>query len=195
MITRPLKDYFAKDDNSLVRQAQKGDIGAFEELVARHRDKLFTRAFSIIRNVEEAIDITQKAWVEGWQRLPRFDGDSSFGAWMMRIVIHLCVDQIRKEKPWQAECCDESDEDGIGGNRQVRTVTSNPSVRREPAELTQRMDQALGQLSHENRTVLVLHELEKMEYKEIARIMGCSIGAVTSKLLYARQKIAASLDN
>ena len=61
MIT-PLKDYFSKDDNSLVRQARKGDIGAFEELVALHRDKLFTRAFSIIRNVEEAIDITQKAW-------------------------------------------------------------------------------------------------------------------------------------
>ena len=194
MIT-PLKDYFSKDDNSLVRQARKGDIGAFEELVARHRDKLFTRAFSIIRNVEEAIDITQKAWVEGWQGLPRFDGDSGFGAWMMRIVIGLCVAQIRKEKPRRAECCEESDEDGIDGNRHVRTVTSNPSMRREPAELRQRMDQALGQLSHENRTVLVLHELEKMEYKEIARIMGCSVGAVTSKLLYARRKIAALLDN
>jgi len=161
MIT-PLRDYFSKDDNSLVRQARKGDIGAFEELVTRHRDKLFTRAFSIIRNVEEAIDITQKAWVEGWQGLRRFDGDSGFGAWMMRIVIGLCVDQIRKEKPRRAECCEESDEDGIGANRQVRTVTSNPSVRREPAELRQRMDQTLGQLSHENRTVLVLHELETM---------------------------------
>jgi RNA polymerase sigma-70 factor (ECF subfamily) len=194
MIT-PLKDYFSKDDNSLVRRARKGDIGAFEELVARHRDKLFTRAFSILRNVEEAINITQKAWVEGWQWLPRFAGDSSFGAWMMRVVIGLCVDQIRKEKPRRARCCKESDEDGIGGNHQVRIVTSNPSVRREPAELTQRMDQALGQLSPENRTVLVLHELEKMEYKEIARIMSCSIGEVTSKLLYARRKIAALLDN
>jgi RNA polymerase sigma-70 factor, ECF subfamily len=194
MIT-PLKDYFSKDDNSLVRQARKGDIGAFEELVARHRDKLFTRAFSIIRNVEEAIDITQKAWVEGWQGLRRFDGDSGFGVWVMRIVIGLCVDQIRKEKLRRAECCEESDEDGIGGNRQVRTVTSNPSVRREPAELRQRIDQTLGKLSPENRTVLVLHELEKMEYEEIARIMGCSIGAVTSKLLCARRKIAALLDN
>jgi len=96
MIT-PLKDYFSKDDNSLVRQARKGDLGAFEELVARHRDKLFTRAFSIIRNVEEAIDITQKAWVEGWQGLPRFEGDSGFGAWIMRIVIGLAWPKSAKK--------------------------------------------------------------------------------------------------
>ncbi len=192
MIT-PLKDYFSKDDNSLVRQARKGDIGAFEELVARHRDKLFTRAFSIIRNVEEAIDITQKAWVEGWQGLPRFEGDSSFGAWMMSIVIHLCVDQVRKGES-RAKCVEESHEDGSGDNRHVRTVTTNPSRRMAPAELSHRIDEALGQLSQEHRTVLVLHELENMKYKEIARIMGSSIGAVTSKLLYARRKVATLLE-
>ena len=128
------------------------------------------------------------------QGLPRFEGVSSFDEWMMRIVIHLCVDQVRKGKS-QAKCAEEPHEDGSGDNRQVRTVTTNPSRRMAPAELSYRIDQALGQLSQEHRTVLVLHELEKMEYKEIARIMGCSIGAVTSKLLYARRKIAALLDN
>jgi RNA polymerase sigma-70 factor (ECF subfamily) len=128
------------------------------------------------------------------QGLPRFEGVSSFDEWMMRIVIHLCVDQVRKGKS-QAKCAEEPHEDGSGDNRHVRTVTTNPSRRMAPAELSYRIDQALGQLSQEHRTVLVLHELEKMEYKEIARIMGCSIGAVTSKLLYARRKIAALLDN
>ena len=130
----------------------------------------------------------------GLARVASFRGGFGFRRVDNAHCYRSCVAQIRKGKS-QAKCCEESDEDGIDGNRQVRTVPSNPSMRREPAELRQRMDQALGQLSHENRTVLVLHELEKMEYKEIARIMGCSIGAVTSKLLYARRKIAALLDN
>ena len=62
------KDHSSADDQTLVRDAQKGDMGAFEELVARHRDKIYARAFSMMRNEEEAIDLSQEAWVKGWQR-------------------------------------------------------------------------------------------------------------------------------
>jgi len=72
-------------------------------------------------------------------------------------------------------------------------VTVNPTAGLERAELRQRIDRALGQLSHEHRTVLVLNEFEDMEYKEIARTMGCSIGTVMSRLFYARRKLAALL--
>jgi RNA polymerase sigma-70 factor (ECF subfamily) len=193
MITRPVNDYLSEDDNALVREARKGDTGAFEKLVARHRDKVFTRAFSILRNVEDAIDLSQRAWVEGWQGLRRFHGDLSFGAWITRIVIHLCVDQLLKEKSRRAECFEEPDEESSRGNRQMRSVMANPTGWLEPAELKQRMDQALGQLADAHRIVLVLHEFENMKYKEIAATMGCSIEVVTSQLLYARRKIAALL--
>lgn len=74
-------------------------------------------------------------------------------------------------------------------------VTINPTERLERAELRKRIDQALGQLSHEHRTVLVLHEFEELEYKEIARTMACSIGTVMSRLFYARRKMAVLLAN
>ena len=61
-------------DEALVRAAQKGDMAAFEELVARHRDKLYARAYSMMRNEEDAIDLSQEAWVKGWQRLKQFQG-------------------------------------------------------------------------------------------------------------------------
>ena len=73
------KDHSSADDQELVRKAQKGDMGAFEELVARHRDKIYARALSMMRNEEEAIDLSQEAWVKGWQRLKQFQGESSFG--------------------------------------------------------------------------------------------------------------------
>jgi RNA polymerase sigma-70 factor, ECF subfamily len=186
-------DHSSAEDQALVAAAQKGDTGAFEELVARHRDKLYARAYSMMRNEDEAIDLSQEAWVKGWQRLRQFQGESSFGTWMTRIVINLCLDQLRKQKRQRAESLEELDEESGGVERQMPVVTPNPTAGMERAELRQRIDHALGLLSHEHRTALVLHEFEELEYKEIAKIMGCSIGTVMSRLFYARRKMAALL--
>ncbi len=186
-------DYSSTEDPALVRAAQQGDTAAFEELVARHRDKIYARAFSMMRNEEEAIDLSQEAWIKGWQRLRQFQGDAGFATWMTRIVINLCLDQLRKQKRQRAESIEAMDEESGGVERQMPVVTVNPTAGLERTELRQRIDRALGQLSHEHRTVLVLHEFEEMEYKEIAKTMGCSIGTVMSRLFYARRKMAALL--
>lgn len=186
-------DHSATDDKELVRAAQKGDSSAFEELVARHRDRIYGRAFSMMRNEEAALDLSQEAWVKGWQRLKQFQGESSFTTWMTRIVINLCLDELRKLKRQRAESIEEMDEDSGGVERQMPAITINPTERLERGELRQRIDQAMAQLSYEHRTVLVLHEFEEMEYKEIAKAMECSIGTVMSRLFYARRKLAALL--
>jgi RNA polymerase sigma-70 factor (ECF subfamily) len=187
------KNYTSAEDAALVRAAQKGEMGAFEELVARHRDKIYARAFSMMRSEDEAIDLSQEAWVKGWQRLKQFQGESSFSTWMTRIVINLCLDELRKQKRHRTESIEQMDEETGGVERQMPAVTFNPTERLERGELRQRIDRALGQLSYEHRTVLVLHEFEEMEYKEIAKSMGCSIGTVMSRLFYARRKLAALL--
>ena len=166
---------------------------SFEELVARHRDKIYARAYSMMRNEDEALDLSQEAWVKGWQRLKQFHGESSFATWLTRIVINLCLDQLRKRKRQQAESIEELSEESGGVERLMPVVTANPTERLERAELRQRIDQALAQLSHEHRTVLVLHEFEEMEYKQIAKTMDCSIGTVMSRLFYARRKLAVLL--
>ena len=188
-------DHSSASDEQLVGAAKKGDMAAFEELVVRHRDKIYARAFSMMRNEDEAVDLSQEAWVKSWQRLQQFQGDSSFGTWMTRIVINLCLDQLRRRKRQRTESIEEMDEESGGVERQMPVVTVNPTERLERGELRKRIDGALGQLSHEHRTVLVLHEFEDMEYKEIARTMGCSIGTVMSRLFYARRKMAVLLAN
>jgi RNA polymerase sigma-70 factor, ECF subfamily len=187
------KDHSAVDDSDLVRSAQAGEMRAFEELVARHRDKIYARAYSMMRNEDEALDVSQEAWVKGWQRLGQFQGESSFGTWMTRIVINLCLDQLRRQKRQRAESIEALDEEAGGVERQMPVLTANPTEGLERAELRQRIDRALAQLSHEHRTVLVLHQFEEMEYKEIAKTMGCSIGTVMSRLFYARRRLAALL--
>ncbi|NOS69852.1 MAG: sigma-70 family RNA polymerase sigma factor [Verrucomicrobia bacterium] len=187
------KDYSSTSDEELVAMARQGDMVAFEELVARHRDKIFARAFTMMRNEEEAIDLSQEAWIKGWQRLEQFHGDSSFTTWMTRIVINLCLDQLRRRKKRQTESIEEMNEESGGVERQMPVVTVNPTERLERADLRARIDRALNQLSDVHRTVLVLHEFEEMEYKNIARTMNCSIGTVMSRLFYARRKMASLL--
>jgi RNA polymerase sigma-70 factor (ECF subfamily) len=177
-------------DDVLVRRAQKGSMEAFEVLVGRHRDKIYARAFSMMRNEDEAVDLSQEAWVKGWQRLKQFQGESSFVTWMTRIVINLCLDQLRKQKRQRAESIEQLEEDLGGVERQMPTVTVNPTEGLERSELRRRIDDALGKLSYEHRTVLILHEFEDLEYKEIAKRMECSIGTVMSRLFYARRKMA-----
>ena len=180
-------------DTDLVRSAQKGDMQAFEELVARHRDRVYARAYSMMRNEDEALDLSQDAWVKGWQRLGQFQGDSSFVTWMTRIVINLCLDQLRKLKRKRAESLEAMAEEAGGVERHMPVVVPNPTEGLERAELRERINRALDQLSDEHRTVLILHEFEQMEYKEISRQMKCSIGTVMSRLFYARRRMASLL--
>ena len=102
-----------------MRPRRRATWTAFEELVARHRDKIYARAFSMMRNEEEAIDLSQEAWVKGWQRLKQFQGESSFATWMTRIVINLCLDQLRQQKRRRAESIEEMDEESGGVERQM----------------------------------------------------------------------------
>jgi RNA polymerase sigma-70 factor (ECF subfamily) len=180
-------------DESLVRAAHQGDMNAFEELVKRHREKIFARAFSMLRNEDEAVDLSQEAWVKAWQRLNQFQGDSSFVTWITRIVINLCLDHLRKQKRQKTDSIEQMDEETGGVERQLPVITPNPTEKLERQELRVRINRALDQLSEEHRTVLVLHEFEEMEYKEIAKTMGCSIGTVMSRLFYARRRMASLL--
>ena len=187
------KDLSSTDETKLVRASQRGDTVAFEELVARHRDKIYARAYSMMRNEDDAIDLSQEAWVKGWQRLRQFQGESTFATWMTRIVINLCLDQLRKLKRVRTDSIEKMDEESGGVERQMPVINPNPTERLERGELRQRIDRALNQLSYEHRTVLILHEFEELEYKMIAKKMNCSIGTVMSRLFYARRKMASLL--
>jgi RNA polymerase sigma-70 factor (ECF subfamily) len=186
-------DYPSAPDEALVAWSQKGDTEAFEQLVFRHRDKIYARALMMMRNEQEALDLSQEAWVKSWQRLHQFQGDSSFATWMTRIVINLCLDQIRRQKKMRAESFEQIEEDLGGVERQMPVEHINPTAGLEKDELRKRIDQAMSKLTDAHRTVLVLHEFQGLEYKEIAKRVGISIGTVMSRLFYARRRMASLL--
>ena len=123
----------------------------------------------------------------------QFQGDSSFPTWITRIVINLCLDQLRRQKRRRTESIDAMDDESGGVERHLPVVLVNPTEGLERAELRARIEKALGQLSEAHRTVIVLCEFQSMEYKEIAKAMDCSIGTVMSRLFYARRRLASLL--
>jgi len=181
------------DDMALVQAARQGDMAAFEELVARHRDKIYARAYSMMRSEQDALDLSQEAWVRAWQRLDQFQGESSFATWMTRIVINVCLDALRRQQHRRAESLEELEEEAGGVERFMPVVTVNPTAGLEREELRTRIDAALAKLSWAHRTALILHSFEGMDYKQIGQAMGCSLGTVMSRLFYARRKLAALL--
>ncbi len=185
------KDRTECSDVELVSAARGGDTEAYEELVARHRDKIYARAYSMVRNEEQALDLSQEAWIKAWQRLHQFHGDASFATWITRITINLCLDYLRKAKRQRAESVEAMEEATGGVERQMPVVNPNPTAGLERAELRAKIDQALEKISADHRTVLILHEFEELQYKEIAERIGCSIGTVMSRLFYARRRMAA----
>ncbi len=189
----PRLDIKNASDDELVRASQRGRADCYEELVFRHRDKIYARAFSMLRNEEEALDMSQEAWIKGWQRLKQFKRDASFTTWMTRIVINLCLDFLRKRQRHATDSLERIEEEGGGIERRMPVETFNPTENMEREELREEIDSAMEKLSHEHRTVLLLHEFEGMEYKEIAKAMHCSIGTVMSRLFYARRRLGSLL--
>ena len=180
-------------DEALVKAAQGGDMEAFEELVARHRDKMYARAYSIVHNEEQALDLSQEAWIKAWQRLEQFAGDSSVTTWMTRITINLCLDHLRRHQRFRVEPLPDSQDDPEALERLLPPVWTRPTEGLERAELRRSIDAALAKLSEAHRTVIVLHEFEGMEYKAIAKTVGISVGTVMSRLFYARRRLASLL--
>lgn len=187
------RDMASQTDEELVHESKNGSMAAYEELVARHRDKIYARAFRIVHHQEEAMDLSQEAWIKGWQRIGQFEGESSFATWMTRITINLCLDHLRRHMRFRVEPLPDAPEDATGLDRFLPPVWTNPTERLERSELRQRIDAAMAKLTDAHRTVLALHEFEDMGYKEIASTLGISIGTVMSRLFYARRRLAALL--
>ncbi len=176
----------------LVRQAQAGDSEAFDQLVGRFRNRVFGMIYNMVHNEQDAWDLAQDSFLKAWKSIARFRGQSSFYTWLYRIVMNVTIDAMRKKqvKGEGAEFNDEIQLREIDpASRTVPHADALPHERMEHKEIRGRIDAAIAQLSPEHRAVILMKEIEDMQYHEIAESLGCSIGTVMSRLFYARKKL------
>jgi RNA polymerase sigma-70 factor, ECF subfamily len=176
----------------LVRQAQAGDTGAFDQLVSRYRTRVFGMIYNMVHNEQDAWDLAQDSFLKAWKSIARFRGQSSFYTWIYRIVMNVTIDSLRKKqiRGGGAEFDDAIQLKEIDpASRTVPHADALPHERMEHKEIRSRIDAAIAQLSPEHRAVILMKEIEEMQYHEIAESLGCSIGTVMSRLFYARKKL------
>src|SRR5438552_3077524 len=176
----------------LVRRCQAGDTGAFDELVTRYRTRVFAMIYNMVHNEQDAWDLAQDSFLKAWKSIKRFRGKSSFYTWMYRIVMNVTIDWLRKKqiKGAGAEFDDSIQLKEIDpASKTVPKSDPLPHTRMERREIRARIDEAIKQLSPDHRAVILMKEVEEMQYHEIAETLGCSIGTVMSRLFYARKKL------
>jgi RNA polymerase sigma-70 factor (ECF subfamily) len=183
-------------DLHLVKKAQEGDSEAFDELVGRYRNRIVGMIYNMVHNEQDAWDLAQDSFLKAWKSIARFRGQSSFYTWLYRIVMNVTIDSLRKKqiKGAGAEFDDAIQLKEIDpASRTVPHADALPHEHMEHQEIRGRIDAAIAQLSPEHRAVILMKEIEGMQYNEIAESLGCSIGTVMSRLFYARKKLQTLL--
>ncbi len=179
------------EDKEIVRACKKGDVQAFRLLVEKYQGRNYGVAYGILRNREDALEVSQEAFIKAYRSIRGFRGKSSFGTWLFRITTNKAIDFIRRnkkhrnleERDWNRTLIPSNEVTGRGEH------TRDPRDLLVDKELRNTLELAMNQLSPKQRTVIVLREVEGLSYDEISKTLGCPKGTVMSRLHGARARL------
>lgn len=175
----------------LALRAARGDEAAFADLVDLHKERVHGIAWQLSHNHEDALDITQEAFVRLWNALPAFKGTASFSTWMHRIVLNTGIDFIRREKRHKAatSLANPSDTDAAATSPPEPASPPNQRDAVYEAQFQKLVLQALTKLSGRQRRVFVLRYYHALSLKEIGEIIHTSEGTVKKHLARAQAQL------
>ncbi|MDY3618181.1 RNA polymerase sigma factor [Agathobaculum sp.] len=178
------------EEKTILARARRGELAAFEQLVAMYEKRVFAVALRSCGSPEDAADIVQEAFLRAWRAMDSFRGDSGFSTWLFRITMNLCVDFARRKnaapqtQPLVGE--DESE-------REIPDSAPTPEERLENSELGRELAAALAEVSEDHRRIVLLRDVSGLSYTEIAEVLEISEGTVKSRLSRARLALRSVL--
>ena len=190
---------FAKfSDEKLVVLAQEGDLDAWDALISRYEQKIYSLSMRMLRNVQDSEDVTQQTFLNVMENLQSFRGDSSFSTWILRIATHASLKVIRKRKGGRTVSLDESQiEDESTGNiphpEYIASWKDLPEEAMLSGELKDLLKEALTELEEKYRIVFLLRDVEGLSIRETAETLGISEANIKVRLLRARLQLREKL--
>ena len=175
------------DEQALIDSARKGDARAFNQLVLLYQRMAYNVAYRILGDPDAASDATQDAFLKAFKAMRRFRG-GSFKAWLLRIVTNACYDQLRRKQRRPASSLDDLPVEA-DHSRYMHDPAERPDEFVERQELSDTIQAGISTLPAEQRTVLVLSDVQGLSYKEIAEATGLSLGTVKSRLSRGRARV------
>lgn len=185
-------------DEELARRAKAGDLDAFETLTTRHEQRVFSLAMRMLRQEQDAEDVTQQTFLSALENLAGFRGDASFSTWLLRIATHAALKVIRKRKGLKTISLDEATDES-GRSDSVPHPEFIADWRQSPEQLVRKneiqrlLDKALAGLDEKHRLVFLLRDVEGMSVKETAEALGISEANAKVRLLRARLQLREQL--
>jgi RNA polymerase sigma-70 factor (ECF subfamily) len=184
-------------DQDLVTRARAGSERAYRELLERYQRPVFSLIYRMVRDREQAEDLSQETFVKVFNHLDKYDPKYKFSSWIFKISSNLSIDALRK-KELATVSLDGSrhavTEEQIESSRiTVESRTENPEEYLEAKELGEEIEQAIGTLRAEYRTAILLRHVEGRPYEEIAEVMGVPLGTVKTYIHRARNELRGSL--
>ncbi len=178
----------------VVKQAQVGDMCAFDQLVKKYRESIFFIICNLTNNFEDAADLTQETFIKAFQGIAHFKGKSSFFTWIHRIAINATMTFLKKQSRRYCISYETINEEVSDSTILERFTAKNRSEKGAMIhELQEKLNDSLQKLSIKHRTVVVLHEIEGLSHPEIAEITKTSVNTVRSRLHYAKQQLQSYL--
>ncbi|MBI5945804.1 MAG: sigma-70 family RNA polymerase sigma factor [Chloroflexi bacterium] len=182
------------DETALIHSAQNGDLDSFNTLILHYQDSVFHTALRIIGDEDLAQDAAQEAFISAFRSISSFRG-GSFKAWLMRMVTNACYDEFRRQKrrPTTPLEPDTADGEEIDSPRWLADPNMTPAERSEAVELEHAIQHCLDALPTEFRTVVVLADIQGMDYSEVAAASHVPLGTIKSRLARARLRLRECL--
>lgn len=184
------------DEGALITLARSGDLDAFNRLVLSHQDALFNAALRILGDGEQAADATQEAFLAAFRGLNGYRG-GSFRAWLMRTVTNACYDELRRQKRRPTSPLEPEGRDGeeVEDPGWLADPALTPEQRAEALELEHAIQHCLENLPLEFRTVVVMADLQGLDYTEVATAVRIPLGTIKSRLARARLRLRECLQD
>jgi RNA polymerase sigma-70 factor (ECF subfamily) len=178
------------DESGLIQAARQGDLDAFNRLVLAYQDLVYTQAYRMMGEMDAAEDATQEAFISAYRNLQSFRG-GSFRGWLLRIVTNACYDELRRRKRRPTVPLEPltSDDEEIESPRWIADAGELPEERVMRAELGRQIQRCLDELPEEFRAVVVLVDIQGLDYHEAAQVVAKPVGTVKSRLSRARTRL------
>lgn len=167
------------EDRDLVGKARQGNVDAYNLLVSRWEKRVFNYILRLVRNREDAFDISQEVFLKAYQHLGKLDDVSRFAPWLFRIAHNESFSLLRKNRP--------------DGDELVETAVSPPGPRMFPVETSIAVSKALERLTADQREAVVLKVYEGFKFEEMAEILGCPVSTVKSRVYTALDLLKETL--
>jgi RNA polymerase sigma-70 factor (ECF subfamily) len=182
------------DDPVLIRKAQQGDYSAFDGLVQKYQERVYSTIYHMTSNHEDANDLTQESFIKAYRALKSFKGDSSFFTWIYRIAVNKTINFLKSRKNKIHLSLNDLDFNAEH-DPEIVAFVSDKTPRRDMnlTELQEKLNEAMQKLSDVHRLVVTLHDVQGLSHEEISKIMDCNTGTVRSRLFYARQQLQGYL--